>query len=97
MKGVVPHLVEDALSILQYIGDTVLFLDHDIEKAVNMKLLLSTFEQLSSLKINFHKSEIFYFGQAQHCEMQYSQSFGFKLGAYPFHYLGIRTKALQKA
>jgi hypothetical protein len=33
VKGVVPHLVEDGLSILQYVDDTVLFLDHDIEQA----------------------------------------------------------------
>jgi hypothetical protein len=67
----------------------VLFLDHDIEQAMNMKLLLSTFEQSSGLKINFHKSEIFCFRQANHCEMQYSQLFGGKLETYPFHYLGI--------
>jgi len=30
-----------------------------------MKLLLSIFEKLSSLKINFHKSEIFCFGKAK--------------------------------
>lgn len=28
-------------------------MDHDIEKAKNLKLILSTFEQLSGLKINF--------------------------------------------
>jgi len=65
------------------------FLDHDIEQAMNMKLLLTTFEQLSCLKINFHKSEIFCFAQANHSEMQYSQLFGSKLGTYPFRYLGI--------
>ena len=37
----------------------------DIEKAKNMKLILSAFEQLSGLKINFHKSELFCFGGAQ--------------------------------
>ena len=46
IKGVVPHLVDGGLSILQYADDTVLFLDHDIEQAKNMKLLLCTFEQL---------------------------------------------------
>ena len=55
VKGVVPHLVEDGLSILHYADDTMLFLDHDIEQAMNMKLLLCTFEQLSGLKINFYK------------------------------------------
>jgi len=30
-----------------------------------MKLLLSLFQQLSGLKINFHKSDIFFFGKAK--------------------------------
>ena len=46
IKGVVTHLVENGLSILQYVDDTVLFFDHDIEQAKNLKLLLGTFEQL---------------------------------------------------
>ena len=68
IKGVVTHLVENGLSILQYADDTVLFFDHDIEQAKNLKLLLGTFEQLSGLKINFHKSELFCFGQAKEFE-----------------------------
>ena len=59
IAGVVPHLVDDGLSILQYADDTILFMEHDLEKAANMKLILSAFEQLSGLKINFHKSELF--------------------------------------
>ena len=62
---------------------------HDIEKATNMKMLICAFEQLSGLKINFHKSEIFYFGQAKEMEQQYSQLFGCQSGKYPFRYLGI--------
>ena len=65
VNGVVPHLVEGGLSILQYADDTVIFMDHDIDKAKNMKLLLYVFEQLSGFKIYFHKSEIFCFGQAK--------------------------------
>ena len=72
VSGVVPHLVDGSLSILQYADDTILFMDHDIEKATNMKMLICAFEQLSGLKINFHKSEIFYFGQAKELEQQYS-------------------------
>jgi hypothetical protein len=63
IRGVIPHLVDDGLSILQYADDTVLFLDHDLEQAKNLKLLLCAFEHLSGLKINFHKSEIFCYGQ----------------------------------
>jgi hypothetical protein len=54
-----------------------------------MKLLLSVFEQLSGLKINLHKSEIFCFGEAKDYESQYEQLFGCKRGSYPFRYLGI--------
>jgi len=87
VKGVV--LVEEGLSILQFPDDTIIFLDHDIDKAKNIKLLLCVFEQLSSLKINFHKSEIFFFGQAKQHELMYSSLFGCKLGSYPFRYVGI--------
>jgi len=43
---IVPHLVDGGLSILQYADDTILFMDHDIEKATNMKMILCAFEQL---------------------------------------------------
>jgi hypothetical protein len=62
---VVPNLTDDGLSILQYADDIILFMDHKIDQARNMKLLLSAFEKLFSLKINFHKNEIFCFGQAK--------------------------------
>jgi len=89
VEGVIPHLIQDGLSILQYADDTVIFMSHDVEKAVNMKLVLSIFEQLSGLKINFHKSEIFCFGKAKEHEVFYSQLFGCHIGKYPFRYLGI--------
>jgi len=63
--------------------------DWRFNQDVSMKLLLSTFEQLSGLKINFHKSEIFCFGRAKDHEDFYSQLFGCALGKYPFCYLGL--------
>ncbi|WVZ51479.1 hypothetical protein U9M48_002624, partial [Paspalum notatum var. saurae] len=89
VNGVIPHLVEDGLSILQYADDTVIFLDHNLEKAKNMKVLLCVFEKLSGLKINFSKSEIFCFGQAKECENAYSKLFGCRSGSFPFRYLGL--------
>jgi hypothetical protein len=62
---------------------------HNIDQAWNIKLLLSAFEQMLGLKINFHKSELFYFGQAKEDERQYAQLFGCQIGSYPFRYLGI--------
>ena len=65
MDGLIPHLVEGGVSILQYADDTILFMSHDFDKALNMKLILCIFEQLSGLKINFHKSEFFLFWSSQ--------------------------------
>ena len=44
IRGVVPHLLDDGLSILQYADDTIIFIDHDLEQAKNLKLLLCAFE-----------------------------------------------------
>jgi hypothetical protein len=49
-----------------------------------MKLILCLFEELSGLKINFHKSEIFCFGKAKEEEDQYRQIFGCDAGSLPF-------------
>ena len=89
IAGIVPHLVDGGLSILQYADDTILFMEHDIEKAKNLKLILSVFEQLSGLKINFHKSELFCFGEAQENSSLYGNLFGCGQGEFPIKYLGI--------
>ena len=46
---------------------------HHLNKARNLKLMLSPFEQLSGLRINFHKSELFCFGEAQDAAAQYAE------------------------
>lgn len=81
--------MDGGLSILQYADDTILFMENDLEQAKNLKLVLSTFEKLSGLKINFHKSEIFCFGEAKEKVGEYIQVFGCKEGFFPFKYLGI--------
>ena len=44
IRGVVPHLLDDGLSIQQYADDTIIFIDHDLEQTKNLKLLLCAFE-----------------------------------------------------
>jgi hypothetical protein len=46
IEGVAPHLVDGGLSILQYVDDTILFMEHDLAKDRNLKLILSAFEQI---------------------------------------------------
>ncbi|WVZ59334.1 hypothetical protein U9M48_009489 [Paspalum notatum var. saurae] len=88
LEGVVPHLVEGGLSILQYADDTIFFMNHDID-ARNMKLILYAFEQASGLKINFHKSELYCFGEAQEYVDQSKKIFGCNASSFPINYLGI--------
>ena len=91
IAGVVPHLVDGGLSILQYANDAILFMEHDLDKASNLKLLLSAFEQMSGLKINFHKSELFSFGEAVEAAANYAGLFGCAHGQFPIKYLGIQV------
>jgi hypothetical protein len=89
IEGVIPHLVDGGLSILQYADDTILFMEHDLDKSQNLKLILSAFELLSGLKINFHKSELFCFGEALNEVNAYDTLFGCGQGQFPMRYLGI--------
>jgi hypothetical protein len=64
-------------------------MEHDLEQEANMELLLCAFKKLSRLKINFHKSEVFYYGEAKKMEAHYTNLFGCGLGQYSFRYVGI--------
>jgi hypothetical protein len=58
-----------------------------MENVVNMKLIFCIFEQLSGLKINLHRIEIYYFGREKDVQNEYRQ--GFEVGLLAFEYLGI--------
>jgi hypothetical protein len=46
------------------------------------QLILSAFEQPLGLKINFHKSELFCFGEAKEDEALYADLFGCEKGQF---------------
>ena len=54
--GLLPNAIPGGVASLQYADDTILFLGNSIECAKNLKWILTCFEKLSGLKINFHKS-----------------------------------------
>jgi hypothetical protein len=43
ITGLVPHLIEEGLSILQYADDIILFIERNIEQVKNLKLRLCVF------------------------------------------------------
>ena len=48
------------VSILQYARGAIIFMEHNHEKSFKYETYPMYLEQLSSLKVNFHKIEIFY-------------------------------------
>jgi hypothetical protein len=81
--------VDDGISILQFAYDTIIFIDHNLDKAQNIKLLLCAFEQVWRLKINFHKNELCCFREAQEATNQYAEIFGCRIGDFSLTYLAI--------
>jgi hypothetical protein len=58
IRGLCSNLIPGGVVSLQYADDTLLFLENDREVAVNFKWILTCFEQLSGMRINYHKSEL---------------------------------------
>jgi hypothetical protein len=64
-------------------------MEHDLEKARNLKLILLAFEQLSCLEIDFHKSELFCIGEAQDEINAYANLFWCGQGQFAMRYLSM--------
>ena len=77
------------MAILQFPDDTVLCISHDPDKAINLKLLLYSFELMTGLKINYMKSEVFLVGGDNDIATLYSNMFGCQVGKLPLKYLGV--------
>jgi hypothetical protein len=66
---------------------------NDMEKASYMKLLLSLYEHMSRLKINFDKSEILLIGADNKLVVAYAELFNCQIGSFPLQYLGVPISA----
>ena len=77
------------MAILQYADDTIICIEDDVDKAVNLKLLLYMFEMMSGLKVNFQKSEILTVGGDENVVNKYAEIFNCEVGSFPLKYLGM--------
>jgi hypothetical protein len=91
LTGLALDLIDKGVAIMKYADDTVLYLSHEPDKAVNLKLLLYLFELISGLKINYQKSEIFLVGGDNDIANFYADMFGCQIGTLPMKYLGFRV------
>jgi hypothetical protein len=58
IRGLCPNSIPGGVVSVQYADDTILFLENDPQVALNLKWIFTCFEQISGMRINFHKSEL---------------------------------------
>jgi hypothetical protein len=94
ITGLISDLIDGGVTILQYVDDTIVCLEHNFEKARNVKLLLYMFEQMSGLKINFDKSEVLLLGGGGNdIALKYAEIFNCNISLFPLKYLGVPISA----
>jgi hypothetical protein len=71
------------------VDDTLILIKNSDEDIANLKFLLMCFEDMSGLKINYHKNEIIVMGQSVRCQNQIANKLNCRLGAFPFTYPGL--------
>jgi hypothetical protein len=65
-------------------------LSKDVHKAENLKWILTYFEILSGMRVNYQKSELIPINIEQEGEVEtFSRIFGCHVGNFPIKYLGI--------
>jgi hypothetical protein len=58
IQGFMTQVFPEGVISLQYANDTLIFHGHDLEAACHLKWIMVCFEQLSRMKINYHKSDL---------------------------------------
>jgi hypothetical protein len=89
IKGIIPHIIRNGCCCLQYADDTIFLIQDCLEGARNLKFILCLFEKMSGLKINFHKSEVYCFGEANEVKELYANIFTCRISNLPMKYLGV--------
>jgi hypothetical protein len=89
IKGVMSHLIPEGISHIQYVDDTILMVEGDDNSIINMKFILYCFEWLSSLRINYHKSEAYMFEMEEKDRFRITNMLNCQIGQLPIKYLGI--------
>jgi hypothetical protein len=82
-------LISEGITHIQYTDDTILMVESDDTSIINMKFILYYFEWLSSLKINYHKSEAFCFDMEGSDRERISNMLNCQWGELQLKYLGI--------
>lgn len=92
-NGILKHPLsdsfEDYFPIIQYADDTLLILPGDAKTLFNLKGLLRTFSDSTSLHVNFNKSFLVPINMTNERALHLARTFGCTVGSMPFTYLGL--------
>lgn len=89
VKGLPSDFREGSILLLQYGNDTILFSSAEEFYLINLKHILLWFEQLSGMRINFHKSDLIPMNVEGDYVHYASHIFHCPLGTFPIKYLGV--------
>ena len=89
LKGFQTYSQPLGIPLLQYVDDTLFFMEGSVEEAKNLLALLDVFADCSGLRLNREKSEFTGFGLSQDEESQCSRALGTPMGTLPIRYLGL--------
>jgi hypothetical protein len=87
--GLCPNFLPGGIVCLQYADDTLLFLKNDPRVALNLRWILTCFEQISGMRVNFHKSELIPINTDVVETQPFLDIFQCVMGKFPVKYLGI--------
>jgi hypothetical protein len=89
ISGLLQRFRDGGVFSLQYADDTLLFMKNDVSQAQNLKWLLSIFEHLSGMRINFNNSDLVPINVPVEEVNVLAQVFGCKVSEFPLKYLGV--------
>lgn len=96
ISGLISNLVEGGLTHLQYVDDTAILLEKSNSDINNIRFILSCYEAMSGMKINYEKSEVFVVGATKTEQHSIAESFNCKVGVLPIIiYLGLPVSDLK--
>jgi hypothetical protein len=89
ISGLCPNFLPGGIVSLQYADDTLLFLKNVPRVALNLSWILTCFEQIFGMRVNFHKSEHIPISMDDIETQPFLDIFQCVMGKFPVKYLGI--------